>query len=95
MAHLCDDPGLIKAFENKQDVHKLTAAEVFGIDVASATDEQRRVAKAINFGLMYGMSAFGLAKQLGIGRSESQEYINSYFLKYLTLKILYLILEVS
>lgn len=86
MAHLCDDPGLIKAFENKQDVHKLTAAEVFGIDVASVTDEQRRVAKAINFGLMYGMSAFGLAKQLGIGRSESQEYINSYFLKYPNVK---------
>lgn len=79
MAHLSADPSLVKAFANEQDVHRATAAEVFGITLAEVTDDQRRSAKAINFGLMYGMSAFGLAKQLGIARGEAQEYVDLYF----------------
>ncbi len=82
MAHLSADPGLVQAFANEQDVHRATAAEVFGMALADVTDDQRRSAKAINFGLMYGMSAFGLAKQLGIGRGEAQEYVNLYFDRY-------------
>jgi len=79
MAHLSKDPSLVKAFANEQDVHRATAAEVFGITPDEVTDDQRRSAKAINFGLMYGMSAFGLAKQLGISRGEAQEYVDLYF----------------
>lgn len=79
MAHLSEDPSLVKAFANEQDVHRATAAEVFGMALDEVTDDQRRSAKAINFGLMYGMSAFGLAKQLGISRGEAQEYVNLYF----------------
>ena len=82
MAHLSKDPGLVKAFEKGLDVHASTAAEVFGIDIADVTSEHRRRAKAINFGLMYGMSSFGLAKQLGIGRKEAQEHIDVYFSRY-------------
>ena len=82
MAHLSQDDSLIDAFKKNLDVHKITAAEVFGCKVESVSKDQRRIAKAINFGLMYGMSAFGLAKQLKIGRKESQEYINKYFEKY-------------
>jgi DNA polymerase-1 len=82
MAHLSGDPGLVKAFANEQDVHRATAAEVFGLAPDEVTSDQRRSAKAINFGLMYGMSAFGLAKQLGIGRGEAQEYVNLYFDRY-------------
>ncbi len=82
MAHLSADPGLVKAFADEQDVHRATAAEVFGLAPDDVTDDQRRSAKAINFGLMYGMSAFGLAKQLGIGRGEAQEYVNLYFDRY-------------
>ena len=82
MAHLSADPGLVNAFANEQDVHRATAAEVFGMALADVTDDQRRSAKAINFGLMYGMSAFGLAKQLGITRGEAQEYVNLYFDRY-------------
>jgi DNA polymerase-1 len=82
MAHLSEDPGLVKAFADEQDVHRATAAEVFGMALDEVTDDQRRSAKAINFGLMYGMSAFGLAKQLGISRGEAQEYVNLYFDRY-------------
>jgi DNA polymerase-1 len=79
MAHLSADPSLVKAFADEQDVHRATAAEVFGMTQGEVTDDQRRSAKAINFGLMYGMSAFGLAKQLGISRGEAQDYVDLYF----------------
>ncbi len=82
MAHLSADPGLVQAFANEQDVHQATAAEVFGLQPDQVTADQRRSAKAINFGLMYGMSAFGLAKQLGISRGEAQEYVDLYFDRY-------------
>jgi DNA polymerase-1 len=82
MAHLSGDAGLLKAFADEQDVHRATAAEVFGLALDKVSADQRRSAKAINFGLMYGMSAFGLAKQLGIGRGEAQEYVNLYFERY-------------
>ena len=82
MAHLSDDTGLLTAFEKGLDVHRATAAEVFGVSVESVTNEMRRSAKAINFGLIYGMSAFGLAKQLHVGRNEAQQYIDRYFERY-------------
>jgi len=82
MAHLSEDVGLLSAFEQGLDIHRATSAEVFGVEVDAVTADQRRSAKAINFGLIYGMSAFGLAKQLGIARGEAQEYINLYFARY-------------
>jgi len=82
MAHLSEDPGLLSAFAAGQDIHRATAAEIMGIAPADVTTEQRRNAKAINFGLIYGMSAFGLAKQLGIPRSEAQHYMDRYFARY-------------
>jgi DNA polymerase-1 len=82
MAHLSADKGLLRAFEKEQDVHRATAAEVFEMALDEVTDNQRRSAKAINFGLMYGMSAFGLAKQLGISRGEAAEYVDLYFDRY-------------
>lgn len=82
MAHLSGDEGLVNAFENGLDVHKATAAEVFGVPLEAVESDQRRSAKAINFGLIYGMSAFGLAKQLDIARGEAQQYINLYFERY-------------
>ncbi len=82
MAHLSGDPGLVDAFEQDRDVHQATAAEVFGTPLDKVDPEQRRAAKAINFGLIYGMSAFGLARQLGIGRREAQEYVDLYFERY-------------
>ncbi|MGA1079547.1 MAG: DNA polymerase I [Steroidobacteraceae bacterium] len=82
MAHLSDDPGLLRAFAEDRDIHEATAAEVLGLDPAAVTPEQRRSAKAVNFGLIYGMSAFGLARQLGIGRGEAQEYVDRYFERY-------------
>ncbi|MDH5181662.1 MAG: DNA polymerase I, partial [Gammaproteobacteria bacterium] len=82
MAHLSNDPGLLKAFNAGEDVHRATAAEVFGLAPDQVTSDQRRSAKAINFGLIYGMSAFGLAKQLDVGRNEAQEYIDLYFKRY-------------
>jgi DNA polymerase-1 len=82
MAHLSGDDGLLNAFANDLDVHQATAAEVFGAKLDEVTSDQRRSAKAINFGLIYGMSAFGLAKQLGIPRGAAQEYIDLYFARY-------------
>ncbi len=82
MAHLSEDTGLLDAFAHGEDVHRATAAEVFGVAREQVSSDQRRAAKAINFGLMYGMSAFGLAKQLGVGRGEAQEYIQRYFARY-------------
>ncbi len=86
MAHLSGDAGLRAAFEHDQDIHRATAAEVFGVAVGQVTAEQRRVAKTINFGLIYGMSAFGLARQLGIDRFAAQEYVNRYFERYPAVK---------
>ena len=82
MAHLSKDQGLLSAFEKEQDVHKATASDVFGVPLSDVKNEQRRSAKAINFGLIYGMSAFGLAKQLGVSRGEAQKYVDRYFKKY-------------
>jgi len=82
MAHLSGDEGLQSAFAAEQDIHRATAAEVFGMELDAVSDDQRRSAKAINFGLMYGMSAFGLAKQLNVPRGEAQEYIDLYFDRY-------------
>jgi DNA polymerase-1 len=82
MAHLSDDKGLLQAFADELDVHQATAAEVFGLAIDNVSSEQRRSAKAINFGLMYGMSAFGLARQLGITRAKAQEYVDLYFDRY-------------
>lgn len=82
MAHLSDDAGLLSAFEKGLDVHRATAAEVFGVGLDTVSHEMRRSAKAINFGLIYGMSAFGLAKQLHVGRNEAQQYIDRYFERY-------------
>ena len=82
MAHISQDKGLLQAFADDQDIHQATAAEVFGVDLDEVSSEQRRSAKAINFGLIYGMSAFGLAKQLGISRHEAQDYVDLYFDRY-------------
>ena len=82
MAHLSDDKGLTDAFEKGLDIHRATAAEVWGKTLEEVSDNDRRNAKAINFGLIYGMSAFGLAKQLGLPRKEAQEYIDLYFERY-------------
>jgi DNA polymerase-1 len=82
MAHVSGDEGLLNAFAQDQDIHQATAAEVFGVAPSTVTADQRRSAKAINFGLIYGMSAFGLARQLGIGREEAQGYVDLYFARY-------------
>ncbi|MGD2075247.1 MAG: DNA polymerase, partial [Gammaproteobacteria bacterium] len=82
MAHLSGDAGLMQAFARGEDIHRATAAEVFGSDPERVTSEQRRSAKAINFGLIYGMSAFGLARQLGIERGQAQRYVDLYFERY-------------
>ncbi len=82
MAHLSGDEGLLNAFANDRDIHSATAAEVFGTKIDQVSKEQRRRAKAINFGLIYGMSAFGLAKQLDISRAEAQQYVELYFERY-------------
>ncbi len=82
MAHLSADESLVKAFEQGLDVHRATASEVFGVPTEEVTNDQRRAAKAINFGLIYGMSAFGLGKQLNIGRNAAQEYVDLYFERY-------------
>ncbi|GGJ95133.1 DNA polymerase I [Pseudomonas matsuisoli] len=82
MAHLAQDESLLHAFQNDLDIHRATAAEVMGVSLEEVSNEQRRRAKAINFGLIYGMSAFGLAKQIGVGRAEAQAYIDRYFARY-------------
>lgn len=82
MAHLAQDEGLLDAFRHDRDVHRATAAEVFGVELDQVSNDQRRSAKAINFGLIYGMSAFGLAKQIGVDRKQSQAYIDRYFARY-------------
>ena len=82
MAHLAKDESLLDAFRHGRDVHKATAAEVFGVPLDEVSSDQRRSAKAINFGLIYGMSAFGLAKQIGCDRKQAQAYIDVYFHRY-------------
>jgi DNA polymerase-1 len=82
MAHLSGDTGLLQAFRDKVDVHQATASEVFGVPYKEVSGDHRRAAKAINFGLMYGMSAFGLSRQLNIGRGEAQAYMDTYFMRY-------------
>lgn len=82
MTHLSQDPALIDAFTNNRDIHRATAAEVMGVSEAEVSDDMRRSAKAINFGLIYGMSAHGLARQLGISRTEASKYVNTYFERY-------------
>ena len=82
MAHLSQDANLLKAFNNGWDIHTATASEIFGVDLADVSNEQRRRAKAVNFGLIYGMSAFGLAKQIGVERQDAQQYIDRYFNRY-------------
>lgn len=82
MAHLSGDAGLLQAFHDDVDVHQATASEVFDVPYKDVDSDHRRAAKAINFGLMYGMSAFGLARQLNIGRVEAQAYMNTYFMRY-------------
>ena len=82
MAHISEDKNLIKAFNNNEDVHRSTASQVFDIEISKVTKDQRRKAKAINFGLIYGMSAFGLAKQIDVSRTEAKQYIDGYFDNY-------------
>jgi DNA polymerase I len=82
MAHIAEDPGLLAAFAAGEDIHRATAAEVFGRERRDVTAEERRYAKVINFGLIYGMSAFGLAQQLGLERATAAAYIDSYFNRY-------------
>ncbi|WP_114787690.1 DNA polymerase I [Vibrio tetraodonis] len=82
MAHLSGDKALLDAFKQGKDIHSATAAEIIGVDIEQVSAEQRRRAKAVNFGLIYGMSAFGLAKQLGIARNEAQQYMDTYFERY-------------
>lgn len=82
MAHLSEDPALVHAFENNLDVHRSTASEIFDVALDEVSDEQRRHSKAVNFGLIYGMSAFGLAKQLRVDRKQAQAYIDQYFSRY-------------
>jgi DNA polymerase-1 len=82
MAHLSNDEGLLNAFASGKDIHQATAAEIFNVSLEEVTTEQRRSAKAVNFGLIYGMSAFGLAKQLNVARGVAQEYIDLYFSRY-------------
>jgi len=87
MAHLSQDEGLLLAFSNSHDIHNYTASEIFGVDIDKVNSEQRRKSKAINFGLIYGMSAFGLAKQLHVGRQEAQKYMDHYFERYPGVKV--------
>ena len=82
MAHLSGDEGLRQAFDSGEDIHRATAAEVFGVALGKVSDDERRSAKAINFGLIYGMSAFGLGRQLGIPRRDAQDYVDLYFARY-------------
>ena len=82
LAHMSDDPLLVEAFRNGEDIHTRTASEVLGVPPMLVTPDARRDAKAVNFGIVYGISAFGLAAQLGIGRGEAEKYIKNYFARY-------------
>ena len=82
LAHISEDPGLIRAFRDNLDIHTATASEVFSVDLKAVTKEQRRIAKAVNFGIAYGQGVFGLAETLGIGRKEAAEIIERYFTKF-------------
>ena len=82
MAHISEDKNLIEAFTNNVDVHSATASQVFNTELSQVSKDQRRKAKAINFGLIYGMSAFGLAKQIDVSRTEAKQYIDGYFENY-------------
>ena len=86
LAHITEDPGLIRAFENDQDVHAITASEIYGVSLEDVTSEQRRNAKAVNFGIAYGQGAYGLAETLGISRSEGKQIIDTYFSKFKKIK---------
>ena len=86
LAHMSQDPELLRAFREDEDVHRKTASDIFGIALEQVDDRQRGMAKAINFGLMYGKTAFGLAQELGIPRKEAQDIINTYFQKYRAVK---------
>jgi DNA polymerase-1 len=86
MAHISEDPGLLRAFAEGRDVHKATASEVFGVPVDEVSSEQRRYAKVINFGLIYGMGAFGLASNLGIDQKAARDYIDRYFARFAGVK---------
>jgi DNA polymerase I len=86
MAHFSGDPVLVEAFRNGEDIHARTAQEVFGVGPMAQTAEHRRAAKAINFGIIYGLSAFGLAQQLGISQKEAAQFINAYFTRYRGIK---------
>ena len=86
MAHLSEDKNLLKAFKNKIDIHSFTASEIFAIDIENVSTDDRRAAKAINFGLIYGMSSFGLSKQLGIPISAAKDYMDVYFERYPRIK---------
>ena len=87
MAHLSADETLLHAFNNKLDIHRATAAEIFSLELDAVSDDQRRHAKAVNFGLIYGMSAFGLSKQLNVERKQAQQYIDQYFERYPGVKL--------
>jgi DNA polymerase-1 len=82
MAHLSSDPALVRAFQEGADIHRATAADIFSVQLSEVTSDQRRYIKAVNFGLIYGMGAFGLAQQLGIERGAAQQFIEKYFLQY-------------
>ena len=86
LADLADVKQLKKAFKNNEDIHSLTASQVFNIDLKKITSEMRRKAKAINFGIIYGISQYGLAKQIMVSNSEAEEFLNSYFLKFPEIK---------
>lgn len=87
MAHVCNDATLVDAFKNGHDIHAATAAALFGIELGDVESEQRRIAKTVNFGIMYGQGSFGLAKQLGVSRTEAKEIIDQYFLRYPNIKL--------
>jgi DNA polymerase-1 len=87
MAHVCNDATLVSAFNAGHDIHTATAAALFGLDLNDVQSEQRRIAKTVNFGIMYGQGSFGLARQLGISRTESKEIIDQYFLRYPNIKL--------
>jgi DNA polymerase-1 len=82
LAHLSNDPNLLDAFRNDRDIHAFVASQVFGVDINLVADDQRRIAKTVNFGIVYGQSAHGLSQVLGISRTEAQKFINQYFARY-------------